>query len=101
MFFEIEKEPLLELLKKQNKKIVDSIVVFLLDINLFQEKKTDEVEVFASKGEIREFKKGEVVLHEEDFPLHKFFIVKEGKINLYKRVEVERCNYMPTTKNSY
>ena len=101
MLFEIEKDPLLELLQKQRKKVVDQMIVFLLDINLFQEKKTDEVEMFASKGEIREYKKGEVVLQEEDFPLHKFFIVKDGKINLYKRVEVERCNYMPTTKNSY
>ena len=55
----------------------------------------------ASKIKIRECKKGEMILSKKDFPVDQFFIVKKGKIKLYKEVTIERTNYMPTTKTHY
>lgn len=77
------------------------MVVFLAQIDLFLAISNEAIETFARKAEVREYKKGDTVLDEEDFPLAKFFIVKEGQVNLYKRVEVERSNFMPTTKKTY
>lgn len=42
-----------------------------------------------------------MVLSKEDFPLNQFFIVKKGKVKLYKEVTVEKSNYMPTEMHRY
>ena len=101
IFFEIDVPLLEELLQSHRKKTINQMVVFLAQINLFLAISNAAMEFFASKAEVRHYKKGDLVLEEKDFPLAKFFIVKEGKVNLYKRVEVERANFMPTTKKTY
>lgn len=55
----------------------------------------------ASKVTIRECKKGDLILSKSDFPLNQFFIVKKGKVKLFKEVTVERTNFMPTSKMHY
>ena len=101
IFFEIDVPPLEDLLQAHRKKTINQMVVFLAQINLFLAISNTAMEFFASKAEVREYKKGALVLEEKDFPLAKFFIVKAGRVNLYKRVVVERANFMPTTKKTY
>ena len=101
VFFEIEFERLNELLKNAVKEEISQMVVFLTQIDIFLKVSNRKLEFAASKVQIRECKKGELILTKDDFPLDQFFIVKKGKVNLYKQVTVERTNFMPTTKESY
>ena len=77
------------------------MVIFLAQIDIFLRVSNSNLEIAASKVMIRECKKGEMVLTKEDFPLDQFFIVKKGKVKLFKEVTVERTNFMPTSKVNY
>ena len=77
------------------------MVIFLAQIDIFLRVSNSNLEFAASKVMIRECKKGELVLSKDDFPLTQFFIVKKGKVKLYKEVTVERTNFMPTSKMHY
>ena len=101
IFFEIEFDRLEELLTKARKEEISAMVVFLTQIDIFLKVSNRNLEFAASKVMIRECKKGEMVLSKNEFPLTQFFIVKKGKVKLYKEVAVERTNFMPTKKNHY
>ncbi len=77
------------------------MVLFLTQIDIFLKISNNNLEFLASKVMVRKCKKGEMILTKEDFPLSQFFVVKTGKVQLMKKVEVERANFMPTTKVDY
>ena len=73
----------------------------MTQIDIFLKVPNRNLEHAASKVKIRECKRGDLILSKKDFPLDQFFIVKKGKVKLYKEVTVDRTNFMPTFKREY
>lgn len=70
---------------------------FIKDIPLFYNKNIDAIKTYC---EISVFAKGDIILKEGEEPTN-FYMIKQGKVKVEKRVKVQKKNYWPVSAKEW